>query len=313
MNNGFKLISALLRGKWLIDEAWANSHLLLVDALLEGKPVLLDDRYAGGVDEAPKTVLINVAGRTVVKTRSYTNFNDVPEGSISMISIAGPITKYGNCSLGSVDYADMINRANASPNISSILLKIDSPGGQVDGTATLADAIKNASKPVIAVIDDGMMASAAMWIGSAADEIYAMQKTDTAGSIGVYTTLADFTKSYEARGIVLHEIYSDRSPDKNKDHRDALKGKYEAVKDDLNFIADQFISVIKENRSGKLNLKHDNPFTGKMYVAEEAIKVGLIDGISTIEAVVDRLDELKNKQISNSNENMSGFKKIYSS
>ncbi|MNZ99167.1 hypothetical protein D3C78_1184800 [compost metagenome] len=47
-----------------------------------------------------------------------------------------------------------------------------------------------------------------------------------------------------------------------------------------------------------------------MYVAEEAIKVGLIDGISTIEAVVDRLDELKNKQISNSNENMSGFKKI---
>jgi protease-4 len=65
----------------------------------------------------------------------------------------------------------------------------------------LSDAILEArkQKPVVAIIDDGIAASAAMWIASAASEIYLTKKTDQVGSIGVYTTLADWYSYYANR------------------------------------------------------------------------------------------------------------------
>jgi ClpP class serine protease len=52
------------------------------------------------------------------------------------------------------------------------------------------------------MIDDGIAASAAMWIASAAShEIYTTQKTDMVGSIGVYTTVADWYGYFAKEGF----------------------------------------------------------------------------------------------------------------
>lgn len=291
--NAFETYSALLRGSWLIDRNFADAHLPFVKNILtRGADINMSAEL-----NKPKEINVQVIAAGLYTPETYKSMNDAPEGSIAMIDISGPILKNGGmCSYGSSHFTSFVKEANASDKITGIILKIDSPGGMVDGTNTLADAIKASTKPVVAYVSDGMMASAAMWIGSAADEIYASQKTDTIGSIGVFTTIYDFKEYFAKEGIKIHEIYASQSKDKNKDYKDAVSGNYDSTKARLDFIADEFISVVKTNRAGKLNTDKEDPFTGKMYSAEKATEIGLIDGIMSFEQVVARVNELASKE-----------------
>ncbi len=173
----------------------------------------------------------------------------------------------------------------------------------------LADVIKAAaaSKPVMAVINDGMAASAAMWIASAANEIYVTQATDQVGSIGVYTQIADWNQYYkDALKLNVQDIYAPQSTDKNKDYRDAISGDTSAVEGDLSVLADQFINTVASNRSGKI--KGDTWKTGKMFYAKDAKKIGLIDGIASFDQVVQKMKKSIGNSSSNTNKNTMAFK-----
>jgi protease IV len=170
---------------------------------------------------------------------------------------------------------------------------IDSPGGMVDGTATFADVIKASTKPVIAFIDDGMAASAAYWIASYANEIIASQPTDQIGSIGAYSTLADFTGAYEKDGIKIKTVYAPQSTEKNEEHRQAFEhNNIKPAEASIGRIAQEFIDKIKENRSGKININVSDPFKGKIFFADEALKIGLIDSIGNLDFAVNRAQKL---------------------
>ena len=317
--SGFTTISAILRGRWLIDKDWATNHLPLVKALIKGEnPNLFDsafkqldfeDRKASGIGaESGMETYWNenllrfpmaghIAG-TMFTAGRWNSFNDAPPNSVAVIPINGPIMKNGgDCGEpGAVHFSNWIKSANQSERITGILLVIDSPGGMVDGTQTVVDSIINSQKPVVAFINDGMMASAATWIGTAADEIYASQKTDTIGSIGVYCTVYDYRDWLKAEGIVQHDIYAPQSQDKNKAYYDAIAGDYSLYEQELKLIADQFIKGVKANRKGKLNVKENNPFTGKMFDAQTAADMGLIDGFATLEQAADRVYQLAKQE-----------------
>ena len=95
-------------------------------------------------------------------------------GGVAVLSFAGVVTKqptvwsriFGGKAV-TTDTTRALSNAVADPAVNSILMVIDSPGGTVDGTADLADAVHeaNAVKPVTAYAQD-TMASAAYWIGS---------------------------------------------------------------------------------------------------------------------------------------------------
>lgn len=88
-----------------------------------------------------------------------------------------------------VEFRDAIAEAAADSAVRSIILSIDSPGGSVLGPPEVAAVIEEVcrSKPIVAWTD-GIMASAAYWIGSACSSIYASGPTVTTGSIGVVAT-----------------------------------------------------------------------------------------------------------------------------
>lgn len=95
------------------------------------------------------------------------------ESGVAIIPISGVMGKKMNLmtqisgGISTQLVANDIRAAVDDPSVKSILLHIDSPGGMVDGTQTLADVIKAAGeiKPVMAFAD-GVMASAAYWVGS---------------------------------------------------------------------------------------------------------------------------------------------------
>lgn len=297
----FKTVSAILRGKWLIEHTYAKTQLPIVLEMIKGHASVDQAAvYKDRLENKPKILLPTKENIAAVQTdvysvSPYTSTDRLPYNSIAMINVLGPILKYGDyCSYGTVEMNDLIIRLANSERVKGIILNIDSPGGQVDGTGMFAETIKLVSKtkPVLAVIQDGMAASAGMWIASAAQEIYVTRVTDQVGSIGAYCTIYDFAEWFALNGIKVHEIYAPQSVDKNKDYKDAITGDYSLIQAELKFLVNEFTGAVKTNRGGRLNTAKEDPFTGKMYNAKEAVKIGLIDGIKPMSAVIKRMEEL---------------------
>jgi protease-4 len=303
----FQTASAILRGKWLIDKQWTLAHMPLVLKMMKGEQV--DFGLTKEKIEIPREVLSRKAG-SVYQVSYYSDLSRLPFGSIAMLDVVGPITKYGDmCSYGSVDNTATMNRLAASQNVAGIILNTDSPGGEASGTAMFADSVDEAKqqKPVIALIDDGIAASAGIWIISKATEIYTSQKTDMVGSVGVYQTIADWYAYFESEGLKVRDVYAPQSIDKNLEYRQALEGNDDLIKAELEVLATEFINTIRGARGDKLT--SDEWTTGKMFYSKDAIRIGLIDGQKSMSEVVKRMDTLiKQNKNSNSNNNTYSMK-----
>ena len=103
--------------------------------------------------------------------------------------------------MGSVDLNDIaatLDAMKSDPMVKRVALQISSPGGTVTGVEETANQVRNMGKPTMAYTDSEM-ASAAYWIGSAADRVVAAPSS-TVGSVGVYMNLVDLSKAYEMAG-----------------------------------------------------------------------------------------------------------------
>lgn len=304
----FTLISALLKGTWLVDTNWAQQHIALVGKILTGENV--DFGQDPKADDYVTPVLMSAGA---YKVRYGSNLQMIPHGSIAIVNLHGPITRYGGaCTYGIQHTAELLKQINNADNISGVLLDVDTPGGEANGLSMFSDTVKNMKKPVVSLIDDAMCASAGVWCVINSKEIYATNKTSEFGSIGVYTMLADWLSYYESEGLKVHEIYSRLSTEKNIAYRKAMKGDYDLVQDDLDAMVKTFTGVVKAGRKGKLTAKAEEAFKGGMYSATEAQSMGLIDGILSYDAALSRVLELSQKSTRNHKSNTMSKEKQYS-
>ena len=294
--HSIQFLSAILKGNWLIEPNFAFAQGSLIASFInrqtEFTPEKLNPLTAFAVDAKD----INGA-----KYNSSEGFKGAPQNSVAVISVKGVLMKEdmvcgpaGTATLGRI-----IQQADNNPNISSIVLHIDSPGGTVDGTEALANIIRNTNKPVVAFVD-GLMASAALWIGSAANEIIASTDTDEIGSVGVIMRFADWQPHWEKKGVKFHTVAASTSPEKNKAFDELREGNYDAyIKDVLDPIDKKFMDTIKE-RFPNCEDKH---LTGKVFFARDIMGV-FVNSIGTLGDAVTRAYQLSNPEEENSNHNL---------
>lgn len=273
------VLSQLLRHKWAIDPQYALMQGPVIDGLLNG---LLIDRSAADLN-IPKAVSSNK------KTVTYYQWKDAPNNSIALISLKGELMKSSQmCGpMGMEVIGERIKEADNDARFAGILLLVDSPGGTVDGTEVLASIVKNTKKPVLTYVD-GLMASAAAWIGTGANEIWASTDTDQIGSIGVLMSFADVQPYYERLGVKFHLITASTSEAKVKMYEDLRAGKYKDYQEQvLDVLDEKFMNAIKSNRP---NVKEEH-LSGKVFFAKDLMGI-LVDQIGTLEEAVDRLYEM---------------------
>ncbi|MFI1771004.1 S49 family peptidase [Thalassobellus citreus] len=213
---------------------------------------------------------------------------DVPEGSIGIVRCIGGMYKYGGWfNWGSDELVAMAKNFDNDPRFIGQIWHDDSGGGTVSSVPPYLDFLKNKKKPVVSLFDT--CASANLWKNSGTDLMIAENNTSAmVGSLGVMLTLYNQKKMLEEYGIVEHIIESSLSEDKNKAFKLALEGKYELIRAEyLDPLALKFQEAFKAARP---NLK-DVPgvLTGKMFYADEALDIGMIDAIGNIEYAVDQL------------------------
>ncbi|CAB4138877.1 SppA Periplasmic serine proteases (ClpP class) [uncultured Caudovirales phage] len=284
----------LIGGKWLIEAGAAAGYLPLAHALVTGRASFeKDDAHEPIPDHMNFEVITSSAERF-----SYTDHSRSKsrEKVIGVISLKDPIIKYNEeCGpQGTESKAAQIRQAADDPQVAAIILDIDSPGGSADAVQNPSAAILEArkKKPVVAYLGNGMTASAAYWIASHASELYATFETDQIGSIGTYITMVNYEKfiaSWFETDVV--QVYATKSTEKNKGYRDAFADKPSTeylLEHDLDPFNEVFINTVKKNRPGV----KDAAFTGKLFMAGDAMAVGLIDGMKTFEETVQRAMEL---------------------
>lgn len=303
-----RLASVICRGTWLMDPRYAMGMMPMVARFLNGQPVSFFDAPDEDEDPVLATYCISPEGTLIASTSNgFGNlYQDAPVGSLMIINIEGTILKDDNCGAPGTDtMSAWIKEAVWSDNIAGIVLKINSGGGSVEGTGEFAEVITWADtyKPVVAYTD-GLCASAAYWIASACRRIFASYKTVEVGSIGTAIKFLDNRKAMEEYGYKEHYINADASVDKNQDYYKALDGNYTPIKTHvLNPTNDVFLSAVRTNREGLLveteskegNITRIEPISGNVYLAEAAIKNGLIDEIGSFDHVCEyTLDLAKN-------------------
>lgn len=187
-------------------------------------------------------------------------------------------------------FAEDLRTAEERPEFIAHLLIIDSPGGEVFYCHEAAEAIRACRKPVIAVCEE-MCASAAYWIASAADRLYAVSPFSEVGSIGVMARFLDDRDWYRTNGLKEIEVYASGSDLKNKVYKDAVDGKPGEY-------IHRFLDPVLETMLGDIRTARDSitdgsdVLRGDIYYARDAVGLGLIDGIRSMDKCLQEAHDL---------------------
>jgi signal peptide peptidase SppA len=222
------------------------------------------------------------------------------DGGVAVIPITGVIAKRldlftqisGGACVESI--AAAFKTALQDNAVRSILFKVDSPGGTIEGIFELADAIYEArnAKPIGAVAY-GMMASAAYLIGSAASQIYASDVASAVGSIGIVAVHKDRSAQNKLSGVKTTEIYKGKY--KHAIGEGPLSAEGQAlIEDRVNTYYGLFIDAVAKYRgvSSDAVLKNMSTDVKDVFIGQQAVDAGLIDGIQSYDGVLSTFADL---------------------
>lgn len=175
----------------------------------------------------------------------------------------------------------------ADTRVKAVVLDVDSPGGNVLGIPALAEAVRALAeaKPTVTVCT-GTLCSAAYWVGSAANAVYLSGATDFAGSIGVvathsYNPRADATQTTEITAGRYKRMASDRAP------LDAEGRAY--LQAQVDQLYEVFVDAVAMQRRASVDDVLAHMADGRVFIGQQALDAGLVDGFATVDAMVERL------------------------
>ena len=283
-----------LVGASFLDKAWA-----LLPSKLEEIAALIESRLSGEKHE------LAAAARGKSGNRGADRYQ-VQDG-VAVIPVYGVLDKRMNLMMdmsGGTStelLARDIRQALEDPQVESLLLDVESPGGSVDGTKEVADLIRTArgnGKPIVAYAN-GLMASAAYWIGSAADAVVA-NETAQVGSIGVAMMHIDRSGMDEKLGLKRTAIYAGKYKRLASDEKplsDEGQKYLQGMVDDFYGI---FLEAVAQNRGVDPETVHERMADGRLFIGKKALKAGLVDKIGTFDDALSLAQQLGGKNMDQS-------------
>jgi protease-4 len=256
-------------------------------ALFVWYPVSLTELF--GVLLTIGTVLVGgrIAGR--IARRRFPTYN------VAEVAVEGPITRDGGGAFptGPVgtpadDVVDQIERADGDPAVSALLLKLNTPGGEVVPSDDIRNAAVEFDGPTVAFATD-TCASGGYWIASGCDEFWA-RDASIVGSIGVIGSRPNVSELADRLGVSYERFAAGKYKDAglplkelSEDDRTYLQG----IVDDY---YERFVERVAEGRG--LDPEDVRGTEARVYLGSEAADIGLVDDVGTRDDVEGRLRDL---------------------
>lgn len=212
--------------------------------------------------------------------------NTATTSHAAVITINGAIVAGGRTSAQAIN--PLLRDAFETPSAKAVVLYMNSPGGSPVQSALINDEITRLkalhNKPVYVVAED-ICASGCYYIAAAADQIFA-NKGSIIGSIGVRFDSFGFTDLMEKIGVENRSMTAGENKSFiNPFGEEDLAAKTFFQKRILERTHQQFIDVVRAGRGDRLN-EVEGVFSGLVWLGDEAVDIGLIDGLGDLGSVV---------------------------
>lgn len=259
-------------------EDWVNAGL--VDELLNSYQLeerLCDLFVAEKIEDVKSISLSDYA-----KLKTTVNFR--AKNKIAVIYAEGDIVDGNEKQQVAGDrFAKIISDVRKDTTVKAVVLRVNSPGGSVlaaEKIKTELDLLRETT-PIIASYGD-YAASGGYWISANCDKIYSNATTLT-GSIGVFSMIPDFG------GTVKNKLHVNITPVNSNSHADMYNGlralnpsEVAYMQASVERIYDRFTKIVSEGRSMPV-ADVDAIAQGRVWSGADAINIGLVDEIGTLE------------------------------
>jgi signal peptide peptidase SppA len=192
---------------------------------------------------------------------------------------------------GGVSTEAVGNQFNAlanNPDISTIILDFDSPGGSTSGVEELGNQIFDARDKVhIVASANSLAASAAYWLGSQAHE-FVITPSGEVGSIGVIAVHESIFKAKEKEGRDITIIKAGKFKADTSPLEPLSEEAHASIQERVDERYDAFVSAVSRGRDVSIHTVVDRFGEGRVVGAKSALSKGMVDKIETLDETIAR-------------------------
>ncbi|MEM9253993.1 MAG: signal peptide peptidase SppA, partial [Pseudomonadota bacterium] len=218
-----------------------------------------------------------------------------PEGSRVAV-----VTAYGNIlpgdqppgTIGGDSLARLIRSTADDDNVAAIVMRVTSGGGSMFASEVVRQQVLYAqSKGLPFVVSMGSVAaSGGYYIAAPADQIWATPSTIT-GSIGVFAAFPTFEDLLQRVGIYTDGVGTTELAGSIRADRPLNPELVQTMNSAVGFAYDTFLEVVAEGRAMSVE-DVDTIAQGRVWSASDALDIGLVDALGSLEQAVDAAAEL---------------------
>lgn len=206
----------------------------------------------------------------------------------------------GNITTGPQDYLttrgitpdrvrSLLDQAASLPSVKAVVVRVNSPGGSVVASDEIYHALLTFDKPVVISMGD-TAASGGYYVSCAGDHVMAHPDTLT-GSIGVISEFLNVEELMEKVGVEAVVITTGPRKDIGSPYRDMTEEERELWRGILDQVYKDFVDVVAESRGLSQETVRELA-DGSIYTGQQAKNLGLVDGVGTRQAAIDKATEL---------------------
>ncbi|MCP5105019.1 MAG: signal peptide peptidase SppA [bacterium] len=208
----------------------------------------------------------------------------------TITSQAGGILDRGGDPVSNIYYR--LKLASQDPRVKGIILRLDTPGGDVTASDIIYKEIlrfkEKTGAPVVALMM-GVAASGGYYAASACDTIMAHPTTIT-GSIGVIAVLPGVKKVLDKVGIQMNVIKSGKMKDAGSPFKEINEDEKAYFQEMVDNFYNGFIQAVHRSRKEHLSIEEIKKLAdGRVYHAQKALKLKLIDSIGYFDDALEKV------------------------
>jgi len=215
-------------------------------------------------------------------------------GMVAVVPVYGTILgrdwEFTNASHGGTTSAEGLARSlrilDRDDRVGTVILDIDSPGGSVANLPETAAVIAGMSTHVVAQVNS-LAASAAYWLASQADEIVATPSAEV-GSIGVYTMHVDEREALAQEGVTVEIIRAGENKIASNPFEELTPEARADIQDGVDKFHAMFVGAVAKGRGVSSSAVVEKFGDGKVFLAADALKRGMVDRIATLDETIGR-------------------------
>lgn len=208
---------------------------------------------------------------------------------VRIIDMRGTVQKRASSFGGAstITARQQIRAADRDADVNHIILRVDSPGGTVSGIMELAEDVAATQTPIIGFVED-LAASAGFWAIANADRIVANNPIASVGSIGVFMLVQDSSKFAEDVGIKVHILKTGEFKGAGAPGIEVTEAQLDYIQQRVDRTFEEFLSVVQRGR-GMERSALMKIADGRVFPADEAVRLGLIDEVKSLDELVEEL------------------------